>query len=107
MMPVPPPQQDDDDAQHQSSSKKRRSAGYVAPRTVPTTFTSVTTTAAAPGPGGLRRNLSFSRIDPYVSYAQTPSLAGAPASSDGMDLDASTGNQSAVGDQNRVRSMSF
>lgn len=121
MMPAPPPtpvgaDDEDDEAPNQSSSKKRRSANYVAPRIVPTTFTSVT--AHQPGPaGGLRRNMSFSRIDPYVSYAQTPSLVAQQnnsttssagnnnAGSSSMDMDASGGNHSTAGD--RVRSMSF
>lgn len=120
MMPAPPPtpvgaDDDDDEAPNQSSSKKRRPASYVAPRMVPTTFTSATAHQA--GPGGLRRNMSFSRIDPYVSYAQTPSLvmnqnqnstsnaSNNNAGSTSMDMDASGGNHSSAGD--RVRSMSF
>lgn len=110
MMPQPPDHDSNTTDTHESSSKKRRPAHYVAPRTVPATFTSVTTTAS-----GLRRNLSFSRIDPYVSYAQTPSLmihnhnntSSTSSSGDGMDMDASTGNQSTAGDPGRVRSMSF
>ena len=111
MMPQHPDDDDDDDDttphSHESSSKKSRSAQYVAPRVVPTTFTSVT--VPMPGPGGMRRNLSFSRIDPYVSYAQTPSLVSNNNNNgDGMDMDASNGNHStAGGDQSRVRSMSF
>ena len=121
---------------HESSSKRRRHIGYITPRTIPPSFTSVTGSLVGSAPPGvlssmgnsgqLRRNLSFSRIDPYVSYAQTPSLqhhyyASSSSSSgnngsdaninnnnnnggsgDGMDtmMDGSNGEQ-------RVRSMSF
>jgi len=114
---------DHEHAQESSMHKKRRASSYIPPRTIPTTFTSVTGTTLAAGAGlmfsgtgtTLRRNLSFSRIDPYVSYAQTPSLfvqqdnddngnttnRNTTSSSDGMDMDASTGGEQ------RVRSMSF
>ena len=121
---------DDDDSpllccQHESSSKKRRPASYRPPRTIPPSFTSVTGSFVGTGTTELRRNLSFSRIDPYVSYAQTPrwhdvgqknsnnntnnnnsSAGGTDANGgDGMDtmMDASNGEQQ----QQRVRSMSF
>jgi hypothetical protein len=103
---------DNDKTPHhdESSRKKRRPSNYVAPRTIPTTFTSVTGTLV--GPANLRRNLSFSRIDPYVSYAQTPSLNNFNSSVNTGDMDMDSSNYSvnmpSTSDgQNRVRSMSL
>jgi len=111
-------------------TKRRRSSDYIPPRTIPTSFTSVTgsfagaafgtgsATATAAVSGSLRRNLSFSRIDPYVSYARTGPITGSGSSGskdnnvNSMDMNDSSSGQTAnnqhhgCGDQ-RVRSMSF
>jgi hypothetical protein len=87
----------------ETCSKKRRHSNYIPPRQVPTTFTSVTGSVAG---GTMKRNMSFSRIDPYVSYGQTAPLDGAGSR---MELDQSSSNNHhhAAADGNRVRSMSF